>query len=87
MGDVFEYLIDGTSGIVNDNANGKALVAGVCSRGTVGKAYLVGARSDLGSLLGTGPLVDRVRDMLLTAGQDPYLIAVPVKGQSGGYIS
>ena len=38
MGDVFEYLIDGTSGIVNDNANGKALVAGVCSRGTVGKA-------------------------------------------------
>lgn len=49
MGDVFEYLIDGTSGIVNDNANGKALVAGVCSRGTVGKAYLVGARSDLGS--------------------------------------
>ena len=39
MGDVLQYLIDGTSGIVTGGVDGKALVAGVCSRGIVGKAY------------------------------------------------
>ena len=38
-------------------------------------------------MLGTGPLVDRVRDMLTTGGQAPYVVAVPVQGQPGGYIS
>ena len=87
MGDVLHYLIDGTSGIATGGVDGKALVAGVCSRGTVGKAYLIGKRTDLGSMLGTGPLVDRIRDMLVTGGQEPYVVAVPVQGQPGGYIS
>lgn len=87
MGDVLHYLIDGTSGIATGGVDGKALVAGVCSGGTVGKAYLIGKRTDLGSMLGTGPLVDRVRDMLNTGGQEPFLVAVPVQGQPGGYIS
>lgn len=87
MGDVLQYLIDGTSGIVSGGVDGKALVAGVCSKGTVGKAYLVGKRTNLADMLGTGPLVDRVRDMLVTGGQEPSVVAVPVRGQPGGYIS
>ena len=87
MGDVLQYLIDGTSGIVSGGVDGKALVAGVCSRGTVGKAYLIGKRTNLEDMLGTGPLVDRVRDMLVTGGQEPYVVAVPVRGQPGDYIS
>lgn len=87
MGDVLHYLIDGTSGIVSGGVDGKAIVAGVCSAGKVGKAYLVGKRTDLGAMLGNGPLVERVRDMLITGGQDPYIVAVPVQGQPGSYIS
>lgn len=33
MGDVLQYLIDGTSGIVTGGVDGKALVAGACSKG------------------------------------------------------
>ena len=44
MGDVLHYLIDGTSGIVSGGVDGKAIVAGVCSAGKVGKAYLVTLR-------------------------------------------
>ena len=87
MGDVLHYLIDGTSGIVSGGVDGKAIVAGVCSAGKVGKAYLVGKRTDLGAMLGSGPLVERVRDMLITGGQEPYIVAVPVQGQPGSYIS
>lgn len=87
MGDVFQYITDGASGIVAGGVDGKALVAGVCSKGQVGKGYLIGKRTDLESMLGVGPLVDRVRDMLATGGQDPYLVAVPVQGQPCGYIS
>lgn len=87
MGDVLQYLIDGTSGIVTGGVDGKSLVAGVCSKGIVGKAYLIGKRTDLAAMLGTGPLVDRIRDMLVTGGQEPCVVAVPVQGQPGGYIS
>ena len=87
MGDVFEFLIDGTSGLVPGGVDGKALVAGVCSKGQVGKGYLVGKRTDLTAMLGVGPLVDRLRDILVTGGQDPYIVAVPVAGQPSGYIS
>jgi len=87
MGDVFEYLIDGTSGLAPGGVDGKAVIAGVCSRGEVGKAYLVGRRTDLRAMLGTGPLVDTLRDALATGGQEPVVIAVPVQGQVGGYIS
>lgn len=87
MGEVLEFLIDGTSGLAPGGADGKAIVAGVCSKGTVGKGYLVGKQSNLAALLGTGPLTDRVRDMLATGGQNPVLVAVPVQGQAGGYIS
>ena len=87
MGDVLHFLIDGTSGIVSGGVDGKAIVAGVCSRGQVGKGYLIGRRTDLEAMLGAGPLVDKVRDMLATGGQEPHLVAVPVAGQPGGYIS
>ncbi len=87
MGDVFEYLVDGTSGLAPGGVDGKAMVAGVCSKGQVGTAYLVGTRSALAGLLGVGPLVDRLRDVLATAGQDAVVVAVPVQGQQGGYIS
>lgn len=87
MGDVLEYLIDGTSGLAPGGVDGKAICAGVCSKGQVGKAYLIGKRTDLADMLGTGPLVDCVRDMLATGGQNPVLVAVPVAGQPGGYIT
>jgi len=87
MGDVFEYLIDGASGLAPGGVDGKAVIAGVCSRGEVGKGYLVGKRTDLRAMLGTGPLVDALRDALATGGQEPVVIAVPVQGQDGGYIS
>lgn len=86
MGNVLEYLVDGTSGLVTGGVDGKAIVAGVCSLGQVGKGYLIGKRTKLEEVLGTGPLVERVRDMLATGGQEPVLVAVPVQGQQGGYI-
>lgn len=87
MGDVLEFLIDGTSGLAPGGVDGKAIVAGCCSLGRVGKGYLIGKRTDLAATLGTGPLVDRVRDIIATAGQEPTLVAVPVRGQAGGYFS
>jgi hypothetical protein len=87
MGDVLEYLVDGTSGIAPGGVDGKAIIAGVCSKGEVGKAYLIGKRTSLADMLGTGPLVDTVRDVLATGGQEPVIVVVPVQGQSGGYIS
>lgn len=87
MGDVLTYLIDGTSGLAPGGVDGKAIVAGVCSKGSVGKAYLIGKRTNLEDMLGTGPLVEHVRDMLITGGQEPVIVAVPVRGQQSGYIT
>lgn len=87
MGDVLEYLVDGTSGLAPGGVEGSAIICGVCSKGEVGKGYLIGKSSDLASLLGVGPLVDRVKDALLTAGQNAVLIAVPAEGSASGYIS
>jgi hypothetical protein len=87
MGDVLEFLVDGTSGLSPGGVEGSCVVAGVCSLGTVGKGYLVGKSSDLEGLLGHGPLVDRLRDLFATGGQNPVAIAVPVTGSPGGYIA
>lgn len=87
MGDVLEYLVDGTSGLAPGGVDGSAIICGVCSKGEVGKGYLIGKSSDLASMLGVGTLVDRVKDALLTAGQEATLIAVPCQGNAGGYIS
>lgn len=87
MADVLTYLEDGTSGFAPGGVEGKAIVAGVCSRGMIGKAYLVGQYTDVESLLGVGPLTDRVHDIIATAGQNPVVVAVPVQGRPGGYIS
>lgn len=84
---VFEYLIDGISGISPGAVDGKVLVVGVCSKGTVGKGYLLGPKSDLDDLLGQGPLPDVIRDIFTTAGQGATLIAVPATGTEGGYIT
>jgi len=86
MKDVFEYLIDGTSGLAPGGVEGACIVVGVCSLGTVGAGYLLGQSSDLEGLLGVGPLTDRLRDMFATAGQDAVIIAVPVAGLDGGYV-
>ena len=86
MNDVIEYLVDGTSGLAPGSVSGTALIAGVCSKGEIGKGYLLGKRSDLNGLLGVGPLVDRLRDIFATGGQEPVVIAVPVEGMPGGYI-
>lgn len=87
MGDVLTYLVDGTSGLAPGGVDGKAIVVGVCSKGKVGKAYLLGKRSNLEEMLGTGPLVEHVRNMLTTGGQEPVLVAVPANGQQSGYIT
>jgi hypothetical protein len=81
MGDVIEYLVDGVSGLAPGEVDGLCLVAGVCSEGTVGNGYFLGKSSNLEILLGEGPLVDRLRDVFATAGQAPYVIAVPVEGE------
>jgi len=87
MRDVFEYLVDGTSGLAPGGVEGTCIVVGVCSVGEVGKGYLLGKSSNLEALLGVGPLVDRLRDLFATAGQGPVVIAVPVEGLAGGYIT
>lgn len=87
MGDVLEYLVDGVSGLAPGGVEGTCIVAGVCSTGQVGKGYLLGKSSDLTALLGVGPLVDRLRDVFATGGQNPVVIAVPVAGLAGGYIT
>ena len=87
MGDVLEYLIDGTSGLAPGGVEGACIATGVCSLGESGKGYLLGKSSDLESLLGVGPLVDRLRDIFATGGQNPVVIAVPVDGSPGGYIT
>lgn len=87
MGDVLTYLIDGTSGLAPGGVEGKVLVCGVCSKGEVGKAYLIGRRTNLNDMLGVGLLVDRLRSMLTTGGQQPLIVAVPCVGQQAGYIT
>ena len=87
MGDVLEYLVDGTSGLAPGGVEGSAIVVGACGKGQVGKGYLLGPSSDIDGLLGVGPLAERARDILNTGGQEPTLIAVPCLSQPGGYIS
>lgn len=87
MNDVLEYLVDGTSGLAPGDVSGSVLVTGVCSVGTPGKAYLLGKSSDLEGLLGYGSLVDSLRDLFATAGQDAVVVAVPCAGIAGGYIT
>jgi hypothetical protein len=87
MKDVFEFLVDGTSGLAPGGVEGACIVVGVCSLGEPGKAYLLGKSSDLEAMLGVGPLVDRLRDLFAAGGQAPVAIAVPVAGASGGYIT
>lgn len=87
MNDVFEYLVDGTSGLAPGGVEGTCIVTGVCSLGVAGRGYLLGKSSDLNGLLGVGPLVDRLRDLFATGGQAPVVIAVPVAGLPGGYVT
>ncbi|MDY6904072.1 MAG: DUF2586 family protein [Thermodesulfobacteriota bacterium] len=80
--DLANDVIDCQGKRVIDDA---AIVAGVCSAGTVGQGYLLGKSSDLEGLLGVGPLVDRLRDVFAAGGQNPMVIAVPVPAQTAGY--
>lgn len=85
--DVLEYLVDGTSGLAPGGVEGSCIVTGVCSLGVVGQGYLLGKSSDLTALLGVGPLVDKLRDLFATGGQAPVVIAVPVAGLPGSYVT
>jgi hypothetical protein len=87
MGDVTEFIVDGTSGLSPGDVSGSILVVGCCSDGIPGKAYLLGKDSDLDGLLGAGELVTRLRDIFATGGQNPVVVAVPVDGLPGGYIT
>jgi hypothetical protein len=62
--------------------DGTALMAGVCSSGEIGKGYLLGKDSDLTALLGSGPLVDSLRDYFACAGQNAVMVAAPVAGEA-----
>ncbi|MCP3922995.1 MAG: DUF2586 family protein [Desulfobacterales bacterium] len=86
MGNVTEYIVDGTSGLSPDTG-GSCIAAGVCSLGTVGKGYLLGKSSDIRGMLGVGPLTRAVEDFFSCAGQNATIIAVPVAGMPGGYIT
>lgn len=86
--DVFEVLVNGTSGIISGNVSGSVVEAGVCSLGTVGKIYYVDRRTDLKSLLGTGPLIDRLNDTFKACKKDDIkVMAVPVLGHAAELIS
>lgn len=84
--DVIEYLIDGTSGLVTGSVGG-CIVTGICSEGTPGKGYLLGNRSNLSDYLGEGELVDRLKDIFMTGGQNPLVVAVPVEPSVAGTVS
>ena len=85
--DVFEFIVDGTSGLVPGDISGKAMIAGVCSLGTPGKIYYLGKSSNLEGLLGQGPLVDCLRDIFATMGQEATVLAVPVAGSPASLIT
>jgi hypothetical protein len=81
--DVFEVLVNGTSGIMPGNVSGSTVVSGVCSLGTVGKIYYVDRRTDLKGLLGSGPLTDRLNDVFKACKTDDIkVMAIPVLGHS-----
>jgi len=82
MGDVTEFIVDGTSGLSPGGVDGAVLVTGVCSKG-VGETFLLGKNSNLTELVGVGCLVDRLRDVMATGGQNPVVLAVPVAGSGG----
>lgn len=71
-------LQQGTAGLGSGGPN-LALVAGVCSQGTVGQAYLVGQGFEF-SQLGEGPLVTALQDTLGVMKNPGTLIAVPLSG-------
>ena len=83
MAGVNEFIVDGVSGLA-PSSTPSCMIVGTCSSGEVGKAYLLGKDSDL-SVLGVGPLVDRLKDLFATGGQSPSVIAVPVAGAKAGY--
>ncbi|PKN67187.1 MAG: DUF2586 domain-containing protein [Deltaproteobacteria bacterium HGW-Deltaproteobacteria-15] len=86
MGDVLEYLVDGVSGLAPGGVEGVCMVTGVCSLGTPGQPYLLGKSSNLETILGVGPLCDRLRDLFAAGGQNPIVIAVPVAASTAGVI-
>ena len=50
--DVYEFLVDGQSGLIPGDVSGAALFVGCCSLGEVGKSYRLGAQSDVRAVLG-----------------------------------
>ncbi len=85
--DVFEFLVDGVSGLAPGDVTGKGLIVGCCSAGVEGTVYHVGRSSDLSSLLGVGPLVDTLDDIFSAGGQDLTVLAVPTPATTAGTIS
>ncbi len=83
---VFEYIVDGVSGI-SPKGPIDCMVVGVCSTGTPGTAYPIGKRTNLVETLGYGPLVGRLQDVFQSSRSDDLsIIAVPVAGNPATYI-
>ncbi len=78
MGNVYEYLIDGVSGLAPSSMEGACLAVGAASGGDSGEPYLLGPKSDVADTLGSGELVDLVNDIFATGGQNAKVIAVPL---------
>lgn len=85
-GDVYETIIDGASGLSPSGAP-VGIITGTCSIGEVGKKYLIGNSSDIAGVLGSGRLVERIRDFFTKAPADAVLVAIPsakdIAGESG----
>lgn len=85
FGDVYEQIIDGQSGIV-PSGNPFAIVVGTCTKGEVGKKYIIGKSTNLDKL-GKGRLTDRINDIFLLAKDDAVIIAIPSAIDTVGTIS
>lgn len=77
MGDVFEYIVDGTSGL-SPGGTGAILVVGNCSKYGNDMRFVLGVNSDLDSTLGDGALTDCIRDIFSAGGQESIVIAATV---------
>lgn len=85
FGDVYEQIIDGTSGLSSSN-NPVAIFTGTCSLGVVGKIYIFGKSGNIESKLGLGKLRDRIKDFFLKAPKDAVVIAIPSNPDTAGSI-
>ena len=79
-----QEIVDGAAGLAPPGGP-QALVAGVSDAGAVGASNLIGKESDL-SVLGVGPLVDRLRDIQAEGDAQLNVVAVRLTETAAGTI-